>query len=138
MVRHTDMPRFKESVIAELHGKFSGFLDAKGLTDGKEYKSQVIPVLSCSKRYVHVWDKDDKRDCQLVVYLSSTQFMLEFGVHNKKKKETIYRNKLENLRYKISAGTIPELIDSHQEKFKLFFEDFKNKFNELKKSDTVK
>lgn len=129
--RTTDNPRYKESVIAELHGKFLGFLDSKGLTKGEEYESQTKECFSCSQRYIHIWDYDTSRDCQIVVYLCSTQFMLEFGVYNKKKKKVIYRNKLENLRYKISYGTTPELIESHEKKFNLFFEDFKNKFNEL-------
>jgi len=132
-IRNPDSPRFKESIIAELHGKFLGFIDSQGLTKGKEYESQTQEIFQCSKRVIHIFDQDKSKDCQIVVHLLSTQFMLEFGIYNKVKKEVVYRNKLENLRYKISPGTKAELIDSHQEKFDLLFEDFKNKLQELEK-----
>ncbi len=128
--RMADDPRVKESIIAQLYGEFLGFLKSKGLTDGKEFKGTIKPCFSCSKRYIHIWDMDESRDEQLVVYLCSTQFMLQFGIGNKKTKKTTYKNTLENLRYKISNATDFELINSHQEKFKEFFEDFKSKFNE--------
>lgn len=129
--RISDDPRVKESIIAQMYGEFLGFLKEKGLEDGKEFKGTIQECFSCSKRYIHIWDMDETRDFQLVVYLCSTQFSLQFGICNKKTKEVTYRNKLENLRYKISNATEFELIDSHQDKFKLFFEDFKIKFNEL-------
>ena len=128
--RSGDDPRFKEPVIAELYGKFIGYIEEKGLTSGKEFKGTTQDCFSCSKRYIHIWDNDDSKDCQIVVFLCSTQFRIEFGVYNKKTKEVTYRNKLDNLRYKISDGEQVELIDSHQEKFNEYFKDFKNKFNE--------
>ena len=50
---------------------------------------------------------------------------------NPKHKIIYHKNELNNLRYKISNATDFELIDSHQEKFNEFFEDFKVKVNEL-------
>ena len=129
--RHGDDPRVKESVIAQLYGEFLGFLKSKGLIDGKEFKGTIQPCFSCSKRYIHIWDMDEKMDNQLVVYLCSTQMNIQFGVADKKANKTIYKNELNNLRYKISNATDFELIDSHQEKFNEFFEDFKVKVNEL-------
>ena len=131
MIRHGDLPQYKESVIAQLYGEFLGFLKERGLTKGKEFEGTIQECFSCSKRCIHIWDNDEERDLQIVVYLCSTQFMLEFGVANKKTKEVIHRNKLENLRYKISSGEEVELIDSHQEKFRLFFEDFKKWFEKI-------
>ena len=128
--RNADDPQTKESIIAGLYGEFLGYIKSKGLTDGKEFKGTVQPCFSCSKRYIHIWDMDDKIDNQIVVYLCSTSMKIQFGIGNKKTKETTYKNTLENLRYKISNASDFELIDSHQEKFKEFFEDFKSKFNE--------
>ena len=133
-IRSTDNPKYKESVIAQLHGEFLGFLNARGLTKGDEYESQTHEILSCSKRYIHIFDQDKMRRCQLVVVLNSIAFSVEFGVYDKKAKKVLYRNKLENLRYKISTDTEIELIDSHQVKFREFFDDFKGKFEEIFKN----
>jgi hypothetical protein len=129
--RHGDDPQTKESIIASLYGEFIGYIKSMGLEDGKEFKGTVQPCFSCSKRYIHVWDMDKSMDKQLVVYLCSTQMNIQFGVADKKQNKTIYKKELNNLRYKISNATDFELIDSHQDKFKEFFEDFKIKFNEL-------
>ncbi len=60
---------------------------------------------------------------------------IEIGVTEKKNgqvtQNVIHRNKLENLRYKISSCTDFELIDSHQEKFDALFKDFKYQFDKL-------
>ncbi len=130
-LRTPDDPRFKEPIIAELYSKFITYLEEQGLTKGKEFEGKVNQVFSCSQRYIHIFDQDESRDHQLVVYLCSTQFSLEFGIYNKKEKKVVYRRKLENLRYKISDFTEIELIDSHKNKFQEFFEDFKDKFKQL-------
>lgn len=129
--RHGDSPQIKESIIASLYGEFLGYIKSKGLTDGKEFKGTVQPCFSCSKRYIHIWDMDESRNKQLVVYLCSTQMNIQFGIADKKANKTIYKNELNNLRYKISNATDFELIDSHQEKFNEFFENFKAKFDAL-------
>ena len=132
--RNGDDPRFKEPLIAELYGKFIGYIEEKGLVKGKEFEGTVQDCFSCSKRYIHIWDQDESKDYQIVVYLCSTQFRIEFGICKKKTKEVTYRNKLDNLRYKISNGEQAELIDSHQDKFNKYFEDFKTKFDALHES----
>jgi len=77
---------------------------------------------------------DKTRNEQMVVYLCSTQMILQFGIGNKKEKKTTYKNSIEDLRYKISDGEQAELIDSHQEKVKELFEDFKKRFQKMKES----
>lgn len=131
-IRHPDLPRWKESIIAELHGKFLGFIDAQGLIKGNEYESKTQEILQCSKRHIWVWDNDSSIDCQIVVCLNSIAFSVELGIYNKKEKKVIHRNKLENLRYKISNGTKPELTEGSQEKFDVLFNEFKDWFNKLK------
>lgn len=131
--RHGDSPQIKESIIASLYGEFLGYIKSKGLIDGREFIGTVQPCFSCSKRYIHVWDMDDSKDKQLVVYLCSTQMNVQFGIADKKENKTIYKNELNNIRYKISNATDFELIDSHQEKFDKLFEDFKTKFDALQK-----
>ncbi len=126
-MRNSDEPRIKEIIIAELYGKFIGYLE-QTLTRGKEFEGTIHEVFSCSKRYIHIFDQDESKDCQLVVYMCSTQFMIQFGIYNKVEKKVIYKNELENLRYKISDSTEMELIDAHQIKFNEFFEDFKLRF----------
>ena len=131
MIRNMDDPRYKEPVIAQMYGEFMRYIKEQGLKHGDEFKGTVIELFSCSKRFIHIWDNDIVKENQMVLYFCSTQFMSEFGIHNKVKKKTTYRNKLENLRYKISSMTSPQLIDSHQVKYDKYFKDFKEKFNQL-------
>lgn len=133
--RNTDDPQTKESIIASLYGEFIGYIKSKGLTDGEEFKGTIHPCFSCSKRYIHIWDMDESRKFQLVVFLNSGQMNVQFGIADKEKNKTIYKKELNNLRYKISNATDLELIDSHKEKFRDFFEDFKSKLNMLLKDE---
>ena len=103
--RNSDDPHTKESIIAGLYGEFIGYIKSKGLTDGKEFKGTIKPCFSCSQRYIHIWDMDESIDKQLVIYFNSTQMDIQFGIANKKEKKTIYKNELNNLRYKISNAT---------------------------------
>lgn len=129
----TDDPATKEATISTLYGYFISFLEEKGMKDGNEFAGTINKILSCSKRYIHIYDMDKSRNSQMVVYMDSCQMFIQFGIGSKNPKKTLYKNELENLRYQMSSGGSPELIDPHKDKFRMFFEDFKIKFEELVK-----
>lgn len=132
-LRHPDHPEYKEQIMSQLFGEFIGFLKTKGLTKGKEFEARIEEIFQCSKKII--WIDEYSPDFQITVYLNSIQMFCEFGVVEKKNgqvtKNVTHRNKIEDLRYKISSDTQIELIDSHQEKFNNFFEDFKKNFDAL-------
>jgi len=129
-IRHGDHPEYKEQVMSQLFGEFIGFLKSKGLTKGQEFETRIEEVFQCSRKIL--WIDQYSPELQITVYLNSIQMFCEFGVVKRKNgevtKDVTHRNKIENLRYKISSDTEFELIDSHQEKFNEFFEDFKKHF----------
>jgi len=136
--RKPDDPICKERLMCQLFGEFIGFLKTEGLTLGVEFETRNEEIFQCSRKIL--WIDECNPKLQITVYLNSLQMFAEFGVVEKqiagfnRVKNVEYRNKIENLRYKISSGTELELIDSHQEKFDEFFADFKTHFAELKKN----
>ena len=129
--RHPDSPLHKETIASQLFGEFVGFVKSQGLTKGKEFETQITEIFQCSKKLL--WIDRYHPKFQITVYLNSIQMSVEFGVVIKKTKEVIHRNKLEDLRYKISSNTQLELIDPHQKKFDDLFNDFKLQFLDLTK-----
>lgn len=134
--RHPDYPEYKEQVMSTLFGEFVSFLKNKGLTKGKEFEIRIDEFFQCSKKIL--WIDQYSSDLQITICLNSIQMSCEFGVVKRKDgevtKDVIHRNKIENLRYKISPGTQIELIDSHQIEFDNFFSDFKKHFSILESS----
>jgi hypothetical protein len=134
VIRHADNPIFKERIMSQLFGEFVSFLKEKGLVEGQEFETAVKEIFQSTTKIIWI-DRLDN-DFQLTVVLRSIEFSLELGFVKKEKdgqpKEVLHRNKLENLRYNISPGSRLELIDSHLEKYKEFFEDFKKHFAKLK------
>lgn len=132
-IRHGDYPESKEQIMSQLFGQFEGYCKGKGLTKGLEYETRIQEVFSCSKKIL--WLDQWHPDYQITVYANSIAMNIEIGVTERKNgkvtKNVIHRNKLENLRYKISSCTNLELIDSHQEKFDALFNDFKYQFDKL-------
>lgn len=132
-IRHGDYPESKEQIMSQLFGQFEGYCKAKNLTKGSEYETRIEEIFSCSRKIL--WIDQWHPDWQITVCAKSLDMSIEFGVTERKNgkvtKNVIHRNKLENLRYKISSCTNLELIDSHQEKFDEFFKDFKYQFDKL-------
>jgi len=132
-IRHGDYPESKEQIMSQLFGQFEGYCKGKGLTKGLEYETRIEEIFQVSKKIL--WIDQYHPDWQIVVCGKSLDMSIEFGVTERKNgkvtKNVIHRNKLENLRYKISSCTDLELIDSHQEKFDEFFKDFKYQFDKL-------
>ena len=134
-IRNSDHPENKERVMSQLFGEFIGFVKSKGLSKGTEFATEIQEFFQCSRKIL--WIDDYSPELQMTIYMNSIQLFCEFGVVDKKTKSVIHRNKLENLRYKISSCTQIELIDSHQEKFELFFTDFKKWFEKLSENIQV-
>ena len=128
-MRHPDNPIDKEKTITQLFGEFIGFIKSKGLTRGKEFEINIKEIFQCSIRMIWIDQYHPSR--KITIAFNSIQMFIEFGLLENN--EIIYRKKIDNLRYKISEGEQVELIDSHQKLFDNFFEDFKNKFYELKR-----
>ena len=135
--RHPDSPKLKNLLFGELIQRFTEFLNAEGFTNGKEYEMQVQTDLLV-RFWIHLWDKDKKRKHQLVVILHATMMRIEFGVAYKPEKKTIYKVTHDNLRYKISSYEQLELTNKSQGLFEEFFQDFKNKYFELREHDKIK
>lgn len=134
-----DDPKIKDSIFAELYGQIKADLENRGLTDGKEFKGTVQRFFDSSRRYVHVYDKDNNKKYQLVVFFNSAQMKIMYGIADKEKKKTIEKYELDNLRYKISTGEDQELIDAHKEKWTEFRSQILNslvKVEELNKLKT--
>ncbi len=128
-IKKSDDPIHKERIMSQLYGEFIGFLKSKNLILGKEFDVQVQDIFQCSKKVI--WVDQLNEDFQITIYLNSIQMFVEYGVVKKKDMEVIHREKIEDLRYKISSCTDCELIDSHQEKFDELFNNFKIEFNKI-------
>lgn len=138
-MRHPDLPKFKNEIMKMYVGKLIGFLENEGLVDGQEFactlqnESYLIP-----RYYIHVFDNNKNRKHQLVVVFNPIMMEIEYGVATKKPRETIYRQKLKNLRYKISDGEELDFIDTHKKKVNIAFSEIKKIFKLLKEKDEFK
>jgi hypothetical protein len=139
-IRHGDYPEYKEQVMSQLFGEFIGFIKAKGLTQDLEFATQIQEIFQCSRKVL--WIDRLSQKLQIVVDMNSIHMTCEFGVaklkNGKPTGEVVHRNKIENLRYKISSGTNFELTDGSQERFNAFFEDFKKHFAVLEAEVNLK
>ena len=129
-IRNGDHPEYKEKIMSQLFGEFIGFLKAQGLTDDKEFATQIVEIFQCSKKVL--WIDEVHPDLQLTVCLNSIEMFAELGIANKKTKVVSHRNKIEGLRYNISPDSFLELTSGSKEKFDSFFSDFKKQFETLK------
>lgn len=129
-IRNPDDPGLKEKIMSELFGEFIGFLKSKNLSKGKEFEFKIQEIFQCSKKVLWIDQYSDK--FQMTVYLNSIQMFCEFGVVEKATKTVTYRNKIENLRYNISTGSLLQLSDGSAKKFEDFFKDFVKHFEEIK------
>ena len=126
-VRHNDLPVYKDRVMSQLFGEFIGYLKSIGLTKGKEFETHVKEIFECSQKII--WIDELHPDIKINVILNSISMKIEFAVVVKKTTDVLHREKLEDLRYKISSCTEIELIDAHQKRFNEFFEIFKIQLN---------
>ena len=131
-IRNPDSPEYKDKIMAQLYGEFIGFLKEQGLTKGVEFESKTTEIFQCSKRII--WIDELNPDTKINILLNSISMNIEFATIKKEGNEVQHRNKLENLRFKISSDTDLELINGHQGKFDDFFDDFKNEFLKIKEN----
>ena len=129
-IRNGDHPQYKEQIMSQLFGEFIGFLKSEGLTQGKEFETQIKEIFQCSHKII--WIDDLHTDFQITVVFNSIQMSIEFGLVKKDNMEVCHREKIENLRYKISSCTELSLIDPHKEIYDNFFKSFIKHFNTLK------
>ena len=124
--RNPDSPILKERLGGLLFGQILGILDSKGLVRNKDYDCVIREMFQCSTKILYV---EVNPIYQFTLYINTIDLSMEFGILNKETNEVPYRNKLSNLRYKISEGEDLELIDSHQVKWEEWVSDFKTKLN---------
>lgn len=131
--RKLDDPVLKERLMSQYFGEILGFLIEQGFKKGNEYDSDTIEFFETSKKVI--WIDEMDADTQINVVLDSLGLDFDFAVINKKSKEIVYRNRLENLRYRISDGEPLALIENHEENQKAWWSDFKSKFFEVRKQN---
>lgn len=128
--RNADLPLHKETVSSEIFGRFVAIAEMAGLRKGVEYETIVKPVLQCSTKILWL-DRMNKR-LQATVVIKSLDCSVEYGVVDKKTKKVIHREKLTDLRYKISSGTSIELTDGSREKVDEILRSFNLWFQKIK------
>lgn len=124
-----DDPVLKERLMSQYFGEIVGFLKEEGLCKGNEYDTAVEEFFETTRKII--WIDEMDADTQINVLLNSLGLDFDFAVINKKSKEIVYRNRLENLRYRISDGEPLALIENHEEDQKAWWSDFKSKFFEV-------
>jgi len=128
-IRPADLPRHKEAVMCRLFGEVLGWLQAQGLTKGKEFEAQSQDVLQCSKKVI--WIDQVSASQQITWVFNSIRMMVEYGVVRKEDREVLHRETLEELRYQISTGTEIDLTAGSRERFDGLFASFRAKFQEM-------
>lgn len=134
MIRNGDNPTTKDAVMAELKGEIVGHLRSIGLKDEDEFAVRTKDIFQCSVRVIYI-DKVHSTK-QVVVVLKSTTMDVEYGLSYKEtppegQEKVIKRRGLDNMRYKISSGTEPELIDKNRQEFNELFDEIKTEINNL-------
>lgn len=127
-MRHPDLPHCKEAVMCALFGETVGWLKAQGLTPGQEFDTADKPILQCSRKVIWIDGVTPKK--QIVWSFNSIRMEVEFGVCDKttEPRTVTYREKIENLRYKISQGTEIALTDGARQRFDAMFQRFTGHF----------
>lgn len=130
-VRDSDSPTHKEAVCSEIFGRFIGLVESAGFTKGQEYETQVRPIFSCSQKIL--WLDRVSETHQMTLVVKSLDCSVEYGLVRKSDMEVVHREKITDLRYRISPGSSCELTEGSEKKTQQMLANFKARFDELKK-----
>jgi hypothetical protein len=133
-MRNADNPATKDAIMALLAGEIIGHLKAIGLKNDTDFTMKTIPKFQCSTRVIYVDGINPEK--QVVIALHSIGMDFEYGVSYKGvppegENKVVSRDKIESMRYKISAGTEPELTDGSRSQFDQMFETIKSEISKL-------
>ena len=91
-MRYPDLPECKREIMSKYFGKLVEFFESEGLFDGQEFASTMQDnTFLLPRYYIHIFDKNKKRNHQIVIVFNPIEMEIGYGVATKNPSKTIYR-----------------------------------------------